>query len=217
MEWKTVAFERLQNLLFPPRCVFCDEVVLPGEGCCTRCDAAERLTGTQAVRQLSEGTLYSCFRYGDAGRRSLAALKFHGQHAPVAYYAQQMSALLTQHLGEMPFEVVTYMPMPPERERGRGYNQAKLLAQALGALRGLPVDDCGLQKSDVLAQHDLNRSMRLKRPDAGLQLAAAAAVQGRVLLVDDLATTGSSIAAGMRLLRRAGASQVVGITIFSGI
>jgi ComF family protein len=112
-------------------------------------------------------------------------------------------------------EVLTWVPVSRKRLRSRGYDQAKLLAEATGAVLGLPV-------TATL------RKVRDNPPQSGLQDAAgrranvlnayeavdpAAFAGKRVLLIDDVATTGSTLSECARVLVTAGAGEVLAATL----
>lgn len=202
------------SALFPQRCVFCRQVTTPDQPCCPRCAVHLRRVGQAAWFTLAGVVVYSPFYYRDEGVQRLADLKFHNGRGLAAYFATQMTSLLQEQIDCPQFDLVTFVPMPPERERGRGYNQALLLAEGVAHNMGLPVDDCDLQKPETFAQHDLHLSMRLKQVSAGLTIRPGVTLSGSVLLVDDLCTSGATLAACIRLLRGAGASQITAITAF---
>lgn len=205
-------FTAAVTLLFPNRCVFCGQVT-PGEAlCCTKCNARFRRTGAEGVTIFGDLTVYSCFYYKEQCKSALGRFKFQGERQLADYFAAEMSMLIEQRLGGFPFDHVVYLPMPELREKSRGYNQGKLLAAAVAARQGVECDGCGLVRPELFAQHDLHGSMRRKQSYGGFALSPNAKVTGRVLLVDDVATTGSSLVGCGQLLRRAGADSITAVT-----
>lgn len=206
-------FEPALELVFPRRCVFCNKVTGSAD-CCQDCNDRMRRTGDEAVTVIEGCPVYSVFYYRDRARSLFHDFKFRGRQELAEYFSGEMTKLLRERAYPPSFDVVTYLPMPEERERGRGYNQAKLLALGIAGALGIPCSGCGLEKTDIFAQHDLHLSMRLKRVDAGLGIANDVVLPESILLVDDLCTSGATVAAAIRLLRRAGAKKITVVTVF---
>lgn len=201
------------NLIFPQRCIFCDEVTGDDGRCCKRCTNRLRCTGEGRLLQLGDTPVYSCFYYEGGAASSLKAFKFRGRRELAEYFSFELSNLLVEAGVDMAFDAVTYPPMPELREKGRGYNQAELLARGLAELHGLNCNGCGLLRADSFAQHDLHLGMRRKQKSAGFGIAPQAAVPRRVLLVDDVCTSGNSLRSCIALLRSAGAEETVAVTV----
>ncbi len=102
-------------------------------------------------------------------------------------------------------DVVTWVPCTPERRRRRGFDPAELLARALARRMGLPVRSC-LRRLDRQPQTARSRAGRLAGPDLRVRRAR---IGGRVLVVDDVCTTGSTLRAAAAALRSGGAGSVV--------
>jgi predicted amidophosphoribosyltransferase len=101
------------------------------------------------------------------------------------------------------------VPLHPARLRRRGYNQARLLAEALAERLGLELRDCLARRGGERPQAGRGRSERIASRDGGIALPPGASPwHGPVLLVDDVVTTGATIAACARSLRAAGAGEV---------
>lgn len=107
-------------------------------------------------------------------------------------------------------ELVVPVPLHPRRLRGRGFNPAGLLARAVGREVAAPVDPVALRRlRDTPSQTGLDR--RARRRNVRGAFAARRTLPGLVWLVDDVATTGSTLAECARSLRHAGARRVVGV------
>jgi ComF family protein len=110
--------------------------------------------------------------------------------------------------------LVIPVPLSPKRRRRRGYNQADLVAGALAAMLGLPVRPDALSRErETPSQVGLDPAARRRNVEGAFR-ALRAEVEGQVvLLVDDLFTTGATLASCARALRAAGSKEVYGLTV----
>jgi ComF family protein len=122
-----------------------------------------------------------------------------------------LAALMSEALRDREFDTVTAVPMHRTRERRRGYNQAELLAVALGRAIGVRHDRLLAKRVEKQTQSTLARAERAANVH-GVFSASPCPGQA-VLLVDDICTTGETLRACARELRRAGATRVCGITL----
>ena len=142
--------------------------------------------------------------YEGAGRELVARVKYRNARAVVGWLAAGMATLVRPN----EVDVVTWAPTTDARRRARGFDHAALLARHVGAELGLPVR-AGLWRRPGVAQTGRRVDERLVGPAFdGLDGAVAGA---RVLLVDDVVTTGATLAAAARALRGVGAMGVVGV------
>ncbi len=114
-------------------------------------------------------------------------------------------------------DAIVPVPLHPTRKREREFNQAEVLALLAGKRLGLPVEDCLRRTRYTLTQTHFHREERFGNLEGAFALKPGARVEGRVLaLVDDVLTTGSTADACARVLREAGASAVIVITVARG-
>jgi ComF family protein len=108
-------------------------------------------------------------------------------------------------------DLIVPVPLHPLRLRQRGFNPAGLLAAALGRDRQLPVDPAALTRiRNTPSQTRLARSRRVRNVSGAFR-ARNRALPGRIWLVDDVVTTGSTLREAARALRRAGAHRIVAV------
>ena len=151
--------------------------------------------------------------YQGALRAAVLALK----HEP--HVGARLARLLFEAQRRSPLDTATRIvpvPLHPERERARGFNQALVLARSLAALTGLPLDHRSLIRAlhseryragmDARTRHEsVREAFQVKRPRL---------IEGaRILLIDDVFTTGATVASCAEALRAAGATEVYVLTV----
>ena len=112
-------------------------------------------------------------------------------------------------------DIVVYVPMTKSRERKRGYNQGRLLARRIAYLAGLPLGDGIISKKDGFArQVGLTRAERRRNLEGSFRVDDKQAINDRrVLIVDDVMTTGSTVDVLAATLKKAGAAEVSVLTV----
>jgi ComF family protein len=119
------------------------------------------------------------------------------------------AALDDERLRCCQFDVIVSVPLHPARQRERGFNQASLLAELLGAHTSIPCKLLLKRIRYTTTQTALDRSERMENLHNAFRLRKNADVRGlRVLLIDDVLTTGSTLSECARVLKRAGAISV---------
>jgi len=213
-----VLMRRLDELLFPEHvlCLCCDRAL--GEeaqdGICPACmDALRRLNMEQeerngtAPRKPPKGIdyVYAAYPYEGPARQLVHRLKYDCIRAAHVPLAKPMAFLPS---GEE--AVIVPVPTDPVRLRRRGYNQAELLARYVGRHLGMEVVPALYRKEKRRPQTGL--SAKERRENLRGCMAADDAIRGRrVLLIDDVYTTGSTACEAARALKEAGA---VGVGMF---
>jgi len=139
----------------------------------------------------------------------ITKLKYGGER----HQADPLGRWAARAAGEAPFsseiDVVVPLPLSGPRRRERGFNQAELLAETIATRLRVPLRPRVLRKVvDTPPQAGLSRAARRRNLD-GVFRARERAVRGRrILLVDDVLTTGASLSEAARTLRKAGARRV---------
>lgn len=201
------ALSGLLDVLAPPRCAACTALL---EARVTGfCDACAPLL--ERVHALADEHDCAACVYGGPLRDALHRLKYEGASELVP----SLSALLVEparcFLGRV--DGVTAVPLHPRRLRARGYNQSVLLAVPLARQLGVPLWPRLLTRTrDTSAQVGKGRGERSAQLQ-GSFVAAPRARGRRILVVDDVRTTGATFAEARRALREAGATDVLTIAL----
>lgn len=162
-------------------------------------------------------TVWPAFETDDRVLSVIHALKFSRRERLATWLARALAdGLPARALSDVDHATVL-VPVPMDRasQRRRGFNQAERLASALGARKGLPVERRALVKTRATApQSSLGRAERMRNVAGVMAVVAPDAIAGRrVVLVDDLVTTGATAAACADALARAGARSVHAVCV----
>lgn len=212
------------DLVFPPRCAVCDsDGAFLCDACaaslaearpprCSRCWRPGELFCLECRRTAPPFTgLRSAFVHTGSARTLVHALKYRGMTALATPMAAHLANVVRRD--RLRVEVIVPVPLSGLRRRMRGYNQAEALAKAIGRELGLPVRrDALVRRRHTPPQAQSAGATERRRNVAGAFAASNAGLAGaRVLLVDDVTTTGATMAACAEALRAANAHSVWGL------
>lgn len=205
------------HLFFPNRCVCCDEFIEYDGFLCEECKKklpfAEEYPLKNCVDFLLDG-FSTPFYYKDGIDDCVRDLKFRGVLRNADFLAHYMAESV---MGKDEFseaDVIIPVPLHKKDKRRRGYNQSFLLAKKLSKALGIPAEKDALQKvKHTKKQHKLSYSERISNVEKAFAVGDKSAVLGKkVILVDDVFTTGSTMKNCAEALKSAGASRVLGLT-----
>ncbi|MFZ2995277.1 double zinc ribbon domain-containing protein [Sphingobium sp.] len=223
-------FRPILDYALPPRCPGCGAIVgedhgfcltcwsgmeFLGEPCCARCGVPfehDMGAGAECGACLADPPPFDSARavlaYGDVARTVALRLKYGRRIGLARLIARQM----VRHVGDVDGDPPVIVPVPLHRWRlwGRGFNQSALIADHLGRLTGLAVDRHGLQRvRRTQPLRGMNGKARAKAVQGAFALAQGHGLKGRrVVLVDDVHTSGATAAACARILRRGGVTDI---------
>jgi ComF family protein len=201
---------RLVDLVFPSGCAACDGPAKPMAAFCPACAEAVEPMPDGRLRDLS---VTAAGVYGGSLSTAVVRLKF-GERPDLAHPLGGLLASAARRDGAV---IDTVVPVPLHRRRlvARGYNQAALLARAVGHAIELPVDFDGLRRVRGTApQTDLDAAARVDNVRGAFEVVPGHRLAGRrVGLVDDVVTTGATAQACADALVAAGAASVAVLAV----
>jgi predicted amidophosphoribosyltransferase len=219
----SAVLEELVAVVVPPRCPSCRAALgaarlrlcpscaaglpwLP-RGCCPRCALPGHRSGGCPAAGAAFGRAWAPLAYAGVARRLVAALKFRAALPLASVMAAHIAANLPRDLRGR-----TVVAVPPQRARlrRRGFDPAGVLARGVAERLGVPVVECLVRRDRGGRQVGTSRALR--RREGRIAIEVCRAPPPRVLLVDDVHTTGATLDACARALRAGGCLEVVAVT-----
>lgn len=220
----------LIDALFPRRCPVCNGIVVPkGQLVCPSCfkklsfvkSPVCKKCGKEVINNTTE-YCFDCTRhkrsfeygialvnYNDASKNSMAGIKYRNKREYLDFYTEAALHFCKIKLRNMNADALIPVPVHPSRMRQRGFNQAEVLARGLAGELGLPVcADILRRNKKTEPQKVLTPAERLKNLEKAFIVSSVPEGVDSVILVDDIYTTGSTIEACARALKRAGIKNV---------
>lgn len=201
----------LWELLFPSKCILCRKLLLAHEKhACEACLSKFSPYSGEGMwlPGIAQWTAVWC--YEGVVRDSLHRYKFCGNR----YYGEHFGKLLAQKVDEKfhgQYDVIVYVPVSRRRKWERGYDQTLLVAESMGKALGMKPTKAIIKTRHNVAQSSLERKIQRENNVRGAyRIADRNLISGkRVLLIDDIITTGSTVAECAKVLRAAGAKEVL--------
>lgn len=228
----------LLDVLYPRRCPVCDEIVLPkGRLICPLCE--EKLSFVKApvchccgkeVESSEEEYCPDCrkyphsftggmalLNYNKTVQRSLLKFKYSNKREYADYYIEELVRRYLPKLERVQADMIVPVPMHWRARAKRGYNQAEVLAGKLSAYMEIPVNTRLLYRTRYTpAQKTLGSKARLHNLEKSIEPRMRLTGYPTILLADDIYTTGSTLEATTRALKKAGAGKVVPVVVAIG-
>jgi len=231
--------KKVINLLYPRRCPICFEIVTKDEGMIhMRCrklltyihDPVCLKCGKPIESSMKEycsdcGRHHYTFNYGkalwvynQASSQSIFAYKYKGRKEYAGFYSQELLKVHGQWLRSLNPDVIIPIPLNRRKQNIRGFNQAELVGKNIGTVLNIPIDSSLLVRNRLTApQKELTPKERLKNLEKAFSINAKNHHRyNRVLLIDDIYTTGSTIEACSKVLSMNGCNEIYFICLCIG-
>lgn len=229
--WK----EQVLRFLYPHTCPLCGRIT--GERICGVCQEKLEYIGEprcmrcgKPVRQENREYCYDCEKHvhvyergyalwihSGSVKNSIYQFKYHNRRVYGRFFAEEFFLRYEKVVRRWNITTIIPIPLSKRRRRLRGYNQAEILADELGRMLSVPVNRKSLVR---VKDTDPQKKMDVRGRKDNLKHAFAwkgqKCIQGNVLLVDDIYTTGSTIDHAARVLKEAGCGKVYFLTISIG-
>ena len=229
------------NLFYPEECFICSSPVARRQDCglcddCRRAVLNLRIEGARCpscgapLPGFADGSASLCLEctrtpppysgarsfgyYSTEMRQAIHELKFEGRRPLAELFAPLLAEVFFESWQRGDFDFITAVPLHSGRRRERGFNQAELLSRALARMVGLPELPTLRRTTATQSQVGLSDAQRLENVRNAFRCTNISRVAGkRILLIDDVMTTGATVASAAETLTDAGAEKVSVLTV----
>lgn len=230
--------EHLLDLLYPRRCPICNDIIVQKEfKVCNKCwsllpiikEPRCKKCGKEVSKQEKE-YCYDCntkkhhfdegialFTHNKLIKNSIYQFKYHNKREYKNFYIEEILKRYQSTILSWNAEAFIPVPLYPSKKIKRGFNQAEVLAVTLAKKLELPVDSSLLiRNKETNAQKELNHKERAKNVENAFKLTQKIVQYKKVVLIDDIYTTGATIDSCSKELKKFGVNKVYFITISIG-
>ncbi|QSH91389.1 ComF family protein [Treponema medium] len=192
-----------------PRCRQCGKILISEHDYCTHCRPAD--DGTTKKPKTTCDRIFTLFPYIGLGQKLLPVWKNNNIRSFSTVFAPLIHSFLTQHPELMSIPLVP-VPPRPKKLREKGWDQIEDLVKDLSVYSELTIYRC-LKRQDGIPQKKLSKTDRAVNLRGKIKLAAKT-VPNKLILLDDVMTTGATLEACARVLKNAGCREVYGLCLF---
>ncbi len=221
-----MSLNSILKFIYPDKCPYCGAIINDDKESCDKCiKGLKRFNDVRVIDALDDACninkkiiCFSPFTYESKVRNAICRFKFNGYKQ----YANQFSKAMFDEIskrnnGEM-FDIVTNVPMSKNRKKVIGYNQTKILAKHLSKRLNISYKDLIVKIKENEIQHKLSAQERKKNVMGVYAVKKEDDVKGkRILVCDDIVTTGSTLREICLVLIKAGALSVNCVTIANSV
>lgn len=228
------------SILFPRHCMCCGKVLsfsarnqgicddckkavtLVKPPCCQVCGKPLRIPGDALCRDCAAGCHHyiqgkGVFVYAGPMKLAMYRLKYSNHRFVAEICARYAKVKYGEWLSFIQPEAIIPVPMYPRKKRKRGYNQAAVFGKALSRETAIPfVDDLVFRSVDTVPQKGLSLAKRQKNLKNAFKIKENDVKLNCVLIVDDIYTTGATVDAIAKILKRYGVARIYFLTICIG-
>ena len=227
---------KIIELIYPLTCPFCNKI--SKVGICEKCRVSIESVGENfclscgkpvystvekefcrecdgKTRTFDQGR--SLYVHGGNVAAALYQFKYYNQRINGKIFGEELAEKFEAQIRKWEIEEIVPIPLHPLRERGRGFNQSEIMARVLGEKLDLPVNNQLVYRiKKTKPSKKLGKVDRVKNLAGAFGIPKSAKVAERILLIDDIYTTGITVSKVAKLLKRAGCKKVYFLTISIG-
>ena len=229
--------ENILDILCPKTCPMCDKIISRHENICTNChsklvyihepkckkcgkelrDEAKEYCADCSVKKHYFDLNVAVFEYSAMVSKSLYKFKYHNRRTYARFYGEAIAKHCANDIRRWNPDVIVPVPIHYKKRIKRGYNQATLIARELGKEINIYVDEKYLYRVvNTRPMKELNKTNRKKNVENAFKIYKNVVKYKKIILVDDIYTTGSTLDACAKALLGAGASEVFCICMSVG-
>ena len=236
-------FRTILNMVYPVRCPLCGDIVIPrNEKVCPscrnklpyiqepRCMKCSKPIAHMELEYCSDCERkdyhfdrgYAVWIYDEVMKQSISKFKYNSRKEYAEFYIDEVLNRYEDKIKKLSFDAIVPIPIHRSKHRERGFNQAEILARGIGKQLTIPVvSDLLIRNRKTLPQKQLSDKERLRNLSEAFQWNKKAGDQfhsemKKVLLIDDIYTTGSTIEACTNVLKSNGIKEVYFIVLCIG-
>lgn len=224
------------DIIYPPRCPICNRVTVTNTACddcryklkyvgqnrCLKCGKelnsqdAEYCEDCKRIKHAYDYGV-AVFSYDESIKASIYRFKYKNYKVYAEFYAAEICRIYENIIRNWEIEIIIPVPMYRRKQQIRGFNQSEIIAERLSYLLNIPMDSNFLsRKKNTTPQKDLTDQDRVINIKNAFQIEQNSVKYNKVLLVDDIYTTGTTIDECAKLLKQNGAKSVYFVTVCIG-
>jgi ComF family protein len=231
------SIKRILYGIFPKTCPMCDKVIRADMYICSRCEKKLKYVDEPKCKKCGKPILVdeqeycmdctkqnhlyeqgiSAFVYSDEVKQSIYRFKYHNRRDYSGFYGMAVAKHFYKDIQRWNGDVLIPVPIHHKKYIQRGYNQAKLLAKDISKWTNIPIDSHLLQRViNTKPQKEMNIKGRSKNLESAFKITENVVKYKKVIIVDDIYTTGSTIDACAKVLYDAGVEKIYFISLSIG-
>lgn len=194
-------FKNFSKLIYPARCPFCDKIIADDKLMCDSCK--DKVIYEEPLKSVLENSFcVSPFPYQGIYRDAILNLKFKKRQRNAYCLSLYIVQAVRQCYENEHIDFITSVPLSKRQMRKRGFNHAEALARSVSEISGIPYRESLVKIRDNKVQHTLNRIERAKNVKGVYKIADTKITGNKILLVDDIVTTGCTLAECCKVLKK---------------
>ena len=207
-------WQGLRDFVYPPYCILCEAELEPeNKLVCNNC--WERLTPSEELESfITQDQIFSVFPYSSDMKTIIHEFKYYGKTHLAGHLGTAVGKLVLENKQLSHTDYIVPVPLHKVRFRSRGFNQSELLSEIISEVTGISfITDQLIRKRYTETQANLPVNKRAKNVEGAFKIRDENIFnKKRVLLVDDVITTGSTILECIKVLKAGGAGEVKAVT-----